>query len=254
VQAGPQRGIAQAPRFDFLQALALTVAIVLAGTVTYFSISDFVRLFPGVTDAIIVISAAAVAKLTGTAWLSRNWRATSWFLRSVLISLVAVLALVNSVGVFRQLSAAHLAPFVTAVAITEEEAAANNSAIEAQSHLISDYDRRIAQIDGAIDEEIRRGRTAPAMDLSRDQREYRETLLSERSAAEAALITLKTTQARLIGQQKRISANADVLQYASALLGVDPERMIQILILAIVLSCDSLSITLVAAANRKQQT
>jgi hypothetical protein len=51
-------------------------------------------------------------KLTGAAWLSRSWRAVNWLLRAILIPLLAILAFINAIGVFEQLSAAHLAPHV----------------------------------------------------------------------------------------------------------------------------------------------
>jgi hypothetical protein len=252
VQAVP----VQAPqsKFDFLHALTLTVALVLAGVAAYFSVTGMARIFPGANEAIIAMAAVMEGgKLTGAAWLSRNWRSMGWFLRSALTLLVVVLAMINAVGVFGQLSAAHLGPHITAIAANQEEAAASNAKIDAQTLLIGDLNRRIAQIDAAIEEATKRGRSVSAMDLSRDQRKYRETLVNERSTAETALIELKATQARIAGEQQKVSADIGVLEYAAALLGVDRERMMQILILAMVLSCDPLSITLViATASRRQ--
>ena len=252
VQAVP----VQAPqsKFDFLHVLTLTVALVLAGVAAYFSVTGMARIFPGANEAIIAMAAVMEGgKLTGAAWLSRNWRSMGWFLRSALTLLVVVLAMINAVGVFGQLSAAHLGPHLTAIAANQEEAAASNAKIDAQTLLIGDLNRRIAQIDAAIEEATKRGRTVSAMDLSRDQRKYRETLVNERSTAETALIELKATQARIAGERQKASADIGVLEYAAALLGVDRERMMQILILAMVLSCDPLSITLViATAGRRQ--
>jgi hypothetical protein len=257
VQAVPVKAAAQAPRakFDFLHALTLTVALVLAGVAAYFSVTGMARIFPGANEAIIAMAAVMEGgKLTGAAWLSRNWRSMGWFLRSALTLLVVILAMINAVGVFGQLSAAHLGPHITAIAANEEEAAASNAKIDAQTLLIADLNRRIAQIDAAIEEATKRGRSVSAMDLSRDQRKYRETLVNERSAAETALIELKATQARIAGEQQKASADIGVLEYAAALLGVDRERMMQILILAMVLSCDPLSITLVVATASRRQS
>jgi hypothetical protein len=256
VQSASVHVAARAPRakFDFLHALTLTVALVLAGVAAYFSVTGMARIFPGANEAIIAMAAVMEGgKLTGAAWLSRNWRAMGWFLRSALTLLVAILAMINAVGVFGQLSAAHLGPHITAIAANEEEAAASNAKIDAQTILISDLNRRIAQIDAAIEEATKRGRAVSAMDLSRDQRKYRETMVNERSVAETALIEMKATRARIAGEQQKASADIGVLEYAAALLGVNRERMMQILILAMVLSCDPLSITLViATASRRQ--
>jgi hypothetical protein len=257
VQAVPVHALEKAPRakFDFLHALTLTVALVLAGVAAYFSVTGMARIFPGANEAIIAMAAVMEGgKLTGAAWLSRNWRAMGWFLRSALTLLVIVLAMINAVGVFGQLSAAHLAPHITAIAANEEEAAASNAKIDAQTVLIADLSRRIAQIDAAIEEATKRGRTVSAMDLSRDQRKYRETLVNERSTAETALVEMKAMQARIVGEQQKASADIGVLEYAAALLGVERERMMQILILAMVLSCDPLSITLVVATAGRRRS
>jgi hypothetical protein len=257
VRAVPVHASEKAPRakFDFLHALTLTVALVLAGVAAYFSVTGMARIFPGANEAIIAMAAVMEGgKLTGAAWLSRNWRAMGWFLRSALTLLVSILAMINAVGVFGQLSAAHLAPHITAIAANEEEAAASNAKIDAQTVLIADLSRRIAQIDAAIEEATKRGRTVSAMDLSRDQRKYRETLVNERSTAETALVEMKAMQARIVGEQQKASADIGVLEYAAALLGVDRERMMQILILAMVLSCDPLSITLVVATAGRRQS
>jgi hypothetical protein len=233
VQAAPAQVVAPAARYrsDFLRALTLTIAIVLVGVAAYFSLGGMARIFPGANEAIIAMAAVAAvmegAKLMGAAWLSRNWQVMGWFLRSTLTLIVAILAMIN--GVFGQLSAAHLSPHITAIAANEEEAAASRAKIDAQSHVIADLNRRIAQIDSAIEEATKRGRSVSAMDLSRDQRKYREALVNERSTAETTLIELKTTQARITGEQQKASADIDVLEYAATLLGIDRERMMQIL-------------------------
>jgi hypothetical protein len=174
------------------------------------------------------------------------------FLRMILTGLVTILATINAVGVFGQLSAAHLNPHVYAITATETQAVQADARIEAQNNLIDDLSRRINQIDAAIDAATKHGHSVYAMDLSRDQRKNRADLVQQRTAAEATLIELKTEQARITGEQQKANADIGILEYAATLFGVDRERMIQLLIFGMVLSCDPLSITLVVAtASRK---
>jgi hypothetical protein len=247
-EAKPQRG------FDVLHVLTISVAVVLAVIAAYFSVSGMTRIFPGAELAVIVMTATMEAgKLAGAAWLSRHWSLMAFGLRTVLSALVVILACINAVGVFGQLSAAHLNPHVTAVTANETEAANQGAKIDAQQRLLADLTRRISQIDTAIEEATKRGRSSSAMDLAKEQRRNRAELVQQRAKEESTLIELRTAQARTTGEQQKAAADVGVLQYAAALFGVDREQMIQLLILAMVLSCDPLSITLVVAtASRKQ--
>jgi hypothetical protein len=241
--------------FDVLHAMTLTVALVLATIAAYFSVTGMSKIFPGSESAIIVMASTMEGgKLIGAAWLSRYWREMSWLLRGVLTMLVVVLATTNAVGVFGQLSAAHLSPHLNAMALNGTEAAQMGARIEVQNTMIADLSRRINQIDGAIEAATKHGRAASAMDLLRDQRKNRADLVQQRSAAEATLVEFKTEQARLSGEQQKAQADIGILEYAATLFGIERERMIQLLIFAMVLSCDPLSITLVvAAAGRRKR-
>jgi hypothetical protein len=240
--------------FDFLHFVTIIVAVVLAVIAAYFSVSGMTRIFPGAEMAVIVMAATMEAgKLSGAAWLSRNWSVMGFGLKSMLTFLLVVLALINAIGVFGQLSAAHLNPHVSAMTANDTEAANQGARIEAQQRLVADLNRRIAQIDTAIEEATKRGRTTTAMELARDQRRNRAELVEQRVKEEETLIAMRTTQARIAGEQAKAAADVGVLQYAAALFGVDREQMIQVLILAMVLSCDPLSITLVIATAHRNQ-
>jgi hypothetical protein len=239
---------------DMLHALTITIAVVLAVIAAYFSVSGMTRIFPGAELPVIVMTATMEAgKLTGAAWLSRYWSVMAISLRMVLCMLIVILALINAVGVFGQLSAAHLNPHVSAMTANDTEAANQGAKIEAQQRLLADLNRRISQIDSAIEEATKRGRSTSAMDLAQGQRRNRADLVEQRAKEESTLIELRTAQARISGEQQKAAADVGVLEYAATLFGIDREQMIQLLILAMVMSCDPLSITLVIATAAGKQ-
>jgi hypothetical protein len=239
---------------DLLHALTITIAVVLAVIAAYFSVSGMTRIFPGAELPVIVMTATMEAgKLTGAAWLSRYWSVMAISLRMVLCMLIVILALINAVGVFGQLSAAHLNPHVSAMTANDTEAANQGAKIEAQQRLLADLNRRISQIDSAIEEATKRGRSTSAMDLAQGQRRNRADLVEQRAKEESTLIELRTAQARISGEQQKAAADVGVLEYAATLFGIDREQMIQLLILAMVMSCDPLSITLVIATAAGKQ-
>jgi hypothetical protein len=240
-------------RFDPLHFSTIMVAVVLAGIAAYFSVSGMTRIFPGAEIPVIIMASTMEAgKLAGAAWLSRNWLGMPFVLRMVLAGLVVILACINAVGVFGQLSAAHLNPSVSAVNATETEAASQSAKIEAQQRVVADLNRRIAQIDSAIEEATKRGHSVSAMEMARDQRRNRADLVQQRAKEDETLVEMRTVQARITGERRKVAADVGVLEYAATLFGVDREQMIQLLILGMVLSCDPLSITLIVATAHRQ--
>lgn len=241
-------------KFDPLFWFTLLVAGVLAVVSAYFSVTGLTRIFPGAAVAIVVMgSAMECGKFAGVTWLSRHWTAIRIPTRLVVVGLVSVVAIINALGVFGQLSAAHLDPHTDAMAATSVRAAGSNADIEAQEKLIRDYDRRIGQIDGAVEEATKRGRTTSALDIASAQKAGRQILVTDRATAEKELRGLRETKARIAGDEQRANADIGVLQYAATIFGIDRERMISWLILAMVLSCDPLSIALVCATGQRRR-
>jgi hypothetical protein len=48
------------------------------------------------------------AKLVAAGWLAARWRVTPWVARLSLVTLIAILAIINATGVYAQLVAAHV--------------------------------------------------------------------------------------------------------------------------------------------------
>jgi hypothetical protein len=230
---------------------AYAAAVALAGTAGYFSVRGMATLFPSEPMAIVAMAAAMeAAKLITVAWLARQWRSTSWTLRTVLIVLVTGLAAINAAGVYSQLVAAHLGGRVTATAAAESEAAKFAARIEVQAAAVADLDARLSQIDAAIFEMTRRGYTARALDVIGSQRKAREALVAQRRHEAEALAGLKADQAATAANARAIEVEAAPIRYVATLFGGTSEQAIRLLILLMVLTCDPLAIALTAAVSR----
>jgi hypothetical protein len=235
-------------RRNGLHLLVLAVAIGLAAVAAFFSVSGMLILFPAAPVAVGVMGGAMEAgKIVGAAWLSREWRRTSDLLRATLTALIATLAVINAVGVYGRLTAAHLTVHTAAMAATEQDASTIGAHIEAQIHVVADIDRRIAQIDAVIDEATRRGRTASAMNLAGQQQRNRDALVAQRQREAAALVSMKADQAQVTAESRQVEADIGPLQYAAMMLGIEREQAMRLLILMIVLSLDPMAIALVIA-------
>jgi hypothetical protein len=235
----------------FVNVLAYVVAIALAGIAAYFSIRGMIVLFPGAPTAIVVMGVAMeAAKLVTVAFLAHQWRLLGGLSRAVLVTLVAGLAAINAAGVYSQLVAAHFGDRIAATSAVETEASALAARTEVQTQTVADLDRRVGQIDAAISEMVKRGRTAGALEAIGAQRKLREALVSQRRHEAETLAALKSEAGAVAAKSRQIEVEAAPIMYVAQLMGATTEQAIRLLILLMVLTCDPLALALTAAASR----
>ncbi len=126
--------------------------------------------------------------------------------------------------------------------------------LQVSEHGTSDLDRRLAQIDAAVEKATEKGRTTAAMKLADDQRKARAGLVDERNREAGALAALKVERASVAANGRRIETESAPIRYVAELLGADTdsERAIRWLIALMVLCCDPLAIALTAAASARR--
>jgi hypothetical protein len=125
------------------------------------------------------------------------------------------------------------------------------------THNVADLDRRLGQIDGAIEEAAKHGRTNTALSAMEGQRRTRAGLASERNeAAATVLAALKAERATVAAKGRQIETEAAPIRYVAELIGADAdsERAIRWLILMMVRCYDPLAIALTAAASARRRT
>lgn len=238
-------------------AVALTAGIALAAVAAYFSVTGMAEIFPGAPVAVMVLAATMEAgKLVIAGWLAAHWRRVGWNTRSVLVALVAGLAVINAAGVFGKLVEAHVSVAASARSSVAERIEALDARLMAQSAAVADLDHRVTQIDQAVEESTRRGRVTRAIAIATQQRVTRDGLDAQRQAATATLVGLQTERAALVGEGVRTTASAGPIQYLAMVAGAEPEAAVRWLILLMVLCCDPAAIALTVAATgaRRERT
>ena len=231
-------------------AVALVAALALATVAAYFSVTGMAEIFPGAPVAVMVLAATMEAgKLVIAGWLASHWRRVGWKMRSVMVALVAGLALINAAGVFGRLVEAHVSVAAAARSSVAERIEALDARVTAQSAIIADLDSRVAQIDRAVDESTRRGRVTRAISIATQQRVTRDGLDTQRQAATAMLVGLQAQRAALVGERFRVEASTGPIQYLAMMAGAAPEAAVRWLMLLMVLCCDPAAIALTVAAT-----
>jgi hypothetical protein len=239
------------------RTFAVMAALALATVAAYFSVAGMAEIFPGDPVGVMVLAATMEAgKLVIAGWLAAHWRQTSWKMRSVMVALVAGLALINAAGVFGKLVEAHVSVAATARSGVGERIEALDARVVAQTALVADLAGRIAQIDRAVDESTRRGRVTRALNIVSQERTTRDGLDTQRQAATATLVGLQAQRAALVGERARVEASTGPIQYLAMMVGAAPEVAVRWLILLMVLCCDpaAIALTVAAAGSRARES
>lgn len=251
----PESGVIHRPaaRHAVVNAIALLAALALAGVSAYFSVTGFAAIFPAAVISVMVMGATLEGgKLVAAAWLRAHWRIAPRSLRIILVVMVAALMAINAVGVFGYLSRAHLDQLARAELGVAEQSSDLTARVGPQTQIVTDLDRRIGQIDGAIEESTRRGRTTSAMAMAEHQQRARAELAATRQREARALAELHAQIARIEAQRRRLTAEVGPIRYLAQLIGgpdADLERAVRLLTLAIVLVLDPLAIALLLASG-----
>jgi hypothetical protein len=249
--APPVASVARPPG-RAIDVAAYTAAIALAGAAAWFSIRGMVVLFPGSPMAVVAMAVAMeAAKLVTAGWLARQWQATAWVACLALVGFVLGLAVINAAGVYAQLVAAHVGERGAVQFDVETQDATLAARIDVQAHTVADLDRRLNQVDTAIEEAAKRGRTTTALAAMEGQRKARAGLVDERKREAGTLAALQAERAGVAAKGRQIEAEAAPIRYVAELIGADTdsERAIRWLIALMVLCCDPLAIALTAAAS-----
>jgi hypothetical protein len=242
----------QAAEHHRIDRLTLLAALALATVSAGFSIYGFTSIFMGAFWSVIGMGVALeLGKLRAVTWIGRNGSTSWWGLKGALAALVIVLMGLNVVGAFGFLAKAHIGHQVEGDVAVAGRAAHIDGRISVQADLVADLDRRIGQIDGAVEKSTAKGRTNAAMQLAADQRRNRAELAVARDQANKALAELKIEKAKVDGDRKVAEADLGPVRYLATLLGAGDQDVLRWFILVIALLLDPAAVLLLLAATRR---
>jgi hypothetical protein len=229
----------------------LTAALALATVSGGFSISGMTAVFVGAAVPVIGMGVALeLGKLSAVAWLGHQRSSASRALKASLMILVAALMTLNAVGCFGYLSKAHIASALAGDLAVAGRGADVDTRITVQAGVVADLDRRIAQIDAAVDKATSKGRAGSAMALADQQRKTRTELVAQRTNEAKALATLQVEKASVEGDRKMVEADLGPVRYLATLLGAGDQDVLRWFILVVACLLDPAAILLLLAATR----
>ena len=116
---------------------------------------------------------------------------------------------------------------------------------------MTDIDRRLSQIDAAIEQTNANGRGKAAMVLADAQRKNRAELITARTAEAGKLADLKVQKAAVDGGRQAVEADLGPVRYLATLLGSTDEQTMRYFILIVALLLDPAAVLLLLAATHR---
>jgi hypothetical protein len=231
-----------------LYCSALGLAAVSGG----YSITGLTHIFIGAFWPVIAMGVALeVGKLSAVSALpTLRWGG----LKVALVALVAVLMGLNAVGCYGFLARSQIEHSVFADAAIEARETQVRARSEAQAGVLADLDRRIAQIDKAVETATQRGRTNSAMALAQDQKRNRADLVRDRQHQAEVLADMKTEEGGLSVHRRAVAA-ADLgpVRYLAALIGVPPDEVLRWFVLLVACLLDPAAVVLLLTASSQRR-
>ncbi len=229
-------------------AAAFSLATVSGG----FSIYGMSSIFTGALWPVVGMGAALeLGKLSAVAWLGHQRGSASWGLKASLTVLVTVLMTLNAVGAFGFLSKAHIASALAGDLAVAGRSADTEARLSMQAGVVADLDRRIAQIDRAVETATSKGRTGSAMALADQQRKTRADLVAQRTNEARTLATLQVEKASVEGERRKVEADLGPVRYLATLVGAGDQDVLRWFILVVALLLDPAAVLLLLAATRR---
>ena len=199
-----------------------------------------------------------ISKLVATVWLKMNWSRAPILMRTYLLTAIAVLMLITSMGIFGFLSKAHLDQAVPTgdiaakVAVIDEKIKTERDNIEAAR-------RALAQMDVTVDQTIARSSDEKGADkavaLRRSQQRERTNLQNEIAAAQKKIAAYNEERAPIAKDLRAVEAEVGPIKYIAALIyGDNPdanvlEKAVTWVIIIIVFVFDPLAVILLLASQ-----
>jgi hypothetical protein len=243
----------------FLSYITLAVALSLSVIAAYYSIAGLTAIFAAAVIPIIIMgSILEVGKVTVTLWLHEYWHRARWLMKLYLVSAVAVLMVITSMGIFGFLSKAHSDQSLVGGDV-QAQIAVYDEKIKTARENIDANRKALKQMDEAVDQVMARSSSETGADkavaIRRTQQKERARLLSEIAAEQKTITGLSEKRAPIAAEVRKVEAEVGPIKYIAAMVygeNTDAnslEAAVRWVIIMLVIVFDPLAIMMLLAST-----
>jgi hypothetical protein len=239
--------------------LTLFSGLSVSAVAVWYSVAGLVSIFAAAAVPIMIMGVALeVSKLVATVWLKLNWTIAPRAIKAYLISAIAILMVITSMGIFGYLSKAHLDQNIVSgdvqskIAIYDEKIKTARDNIDANRKALKQMDEAVDQVMGRSSDE--KG-AEKAVAIRRSQQKERVRLQSDIASEQKAIAALNEERAPIAAEVRKVEAEVGPIKYIAALLyGDNPdqnllEKAVRAVIIIIVMVFDPLAVILLLASQ-----
>ena len=243
-----------------LAYLLLLTGLTISAVAIYYSVVGLTAIFSAAAIPIIIMgSALEVGKLVCASWLKANWERAPAYMKYYMVSAVAILMLITSMGIFGFLSKAHndqnlvSGDVQSKIAIYDEKIKTSKDNIDANRKALRQMDEAVDQVMGRSSDE--KG-AEKAVAIRRSQQKERARLQSEIAAEQKTIATISEERAPIAAEVRKVEAEVGPIKYIAKFIygehGADEnmlEKSVTWIIILIVIVFDPLAVIMLLAAQ-----
>jgi hypothetical protein len=242
----------------FLAYLALISGLTLSIVAEYYSILGLTAIFSAAFIPVVIMGVAlGVGKITATLWLKQNWNIAPWSVRVYLLTAIAVLMVITSMGIFGFLSKAHSdqslvsGDVLAKISIYDEK-------INTEKENIDVARKALKQLDEAVDQVMVRSSDERGADkasqIRRAQQRERTQLQRDINNSQSNISKLQAERAPIAAEVRKVEAEVGPIKYIATFVygQTDPtilEKAVTWVIIILIVVFDPLAVILLLSSQ-----
>jgi hypothetical protein len=238
--------------------LALFSGLAISLVAEFYSIIGFTAIFAAAQIPVIIMGIVlGIGKIAATLWLKQNWKIAHWLVRTYLLTAIAVLMGVTSMGIFGFLSKAHSDQSLVSGDV-QSKIAVYDEKIKTAKENIDANRKALKQMDEAVDQVMARSSSETGADkavgLRRSQLKERARLQSEIQAEQKAISALSEERAPIAAEVRKVEAEVGPIKYIAQFVYGESdkdllEKAVTWVIIILIVVFDPLAVILLLASQ-----
>jgi hypothetical protein len=238
--------------------LALFSGLAISLVAEFYSIIGFTAIFAAAQIPVIIMGIVlGVGKIAATLWLKQNWKIAHWLVRTYLLTAIAVLMGVTSMGIFGFLSKAHSDQSLVSGDV-QSKIAVYDEKIKTAKENIDANRKALKQMDEAVDQVMARSSSETGADkavaIRRSQQKERARLQSEIQAEQKTITAISEERAPIAAEVRKVEAEVGPIKYIAQFVYGESdkdllEKAVTWVIIILIVVFDPLAVILLLASQ-----
>ena len=238
--------------------LTLVSGLAISLVAEYYSIIGFTAIFAAAQIPVIIMGIVlGVGKISATLWLKQNWKIAHWLVKTYLLTAIAVLMGVTSMGIFGFLSKAHSdqslvsGDVLAKISVYDEKIKTAKENIDANRKALKQYDEAL---DAVLSRSTSEAGADKAVSIRRSQQKERARLQSEIAAEQKTISSLSEERAPIAAEVRKVEAEVGPIKYIAAFVYGETdetilEKAVTWVIIILIVVFDPLAVILLLASQ-----